>query len=431
MNPARSLTLGIVLLLTTSPAWAQSWPQFRGAAGDNVAGTVGLPFEWGPDTNLAWKVRVPGRGWSSPVAWGDRVFVTTAVEEEAPEKAERRIKGGIYRWEVHCFDLATGKTLWHRVAHRGAPRIATHQDNTYASETPVTDGQRVYAYFGMTGLFAYDLGGNLAWKKDLGAYPMQADWGTSSSPIIHDGTLYLQVDSEGDSFLVALEAESGEELWRVARDEGSNWSSPILWKNSRRTELVAAGQKVRSYDPETGELLWEMDIGGGRCSSSPAADDERLYVGSEERDDGGGTLFAVRAGASGDVTPREGETTSAGVVWSREKAAPPMASPLVHRGLVYALKRRTGIVTAHDAETGEEIYKKRLEGAPGFWVSPWVADGKVFSLDENGTTHVLRPGPEFEVLARNPLDEQVRASPAITPRGLVVRGVEHLYCVRP
>lgn len=430
MTRARSLSLGTVLLLLTLPGRAQDWPQFRGADSNNLAGAVGLPSEWGGKTNVVWKVRVPGRGWSSPVVWGDRVFVTTAVQEEAPEKVDRRVTGGVYRWEVHCYDLTTGKALWHRVATRGAPRIATHQGNTYASETPVTDGRRVYAYFGMTGLFAYDLEGNLAWKKDLGVSPMEADWGTSSSPLIHDGTLYLQIDSEGDSFLVALEAETGDEVWRVARDEGSNWSSPILWKSSKRTELVAAGQKVRSYDPKTGELLWEMGVGGGRCSSSPTADDERLYVGSEERDDGGGVLLAVRAGASGDITPREGETRSTGVVWSREKAAPPMASPLVHRGLVYALKRRTGIVTAHDAETGEEVYKKRLEGAPGFWASPWVADGKVFCLDETGTTHVLRAGSAFEVLARNPLDEQVRASPAVTPRGLVLRGIDHLYCVR-
>jgi outer membrane protein assembly factor BamB len=424
------LVLAAALALATAPALSQDWPQFRGAGSDNVAGAVGLPSEWGAEKNLAWKIRIPGQGWSSPVIAGDRVFVTTAVEEEAPEKVERRLKGGLYRWEVHCLDLATGKTLWRRVAHEGAPRIATHQGNTYASETPVTDGRRVYAYFGMTGLFAYDMEGYLVWQKDLGAFPMQADWGTSSSPLLHDGTLFLQVDSEGDSFLVALDAETGKEIWRALRDEGSNWSSPVIWRNEKRTELVAAGRKVRSYDPKTGERLWEMSLGGGRCSSSPAGDPERLYVGSEEREDGGGTLFAVRAGASGDITPREGETTSAGVVWSREKGAPAMASPLVHEGLVYALKRRTGIVTAYDAETGAEVYKKRLEGAPGFWASPWVADGKVFCLDENGTTHVLRAGPEFEVLARNPLDEQVRASPAVTPRGLVIRGAEHLFAVR-
>lgn len=430
MTPARPWLLGVTLLLGSLPTWAQDWPQFRGPDSNGLTGEVESPVEWGIQKNLAWKVRIPGRGWSSPVVSGDRVFVTTAVQEQAPQTADRRVKGGVYRWEVHCLDLVSGKTLWTRVAASGEPRISTHQGNTYASETPVTDGRRVYAYFGMTGLFAYDFDGTLAWKKDLGVYPMEADWGTSSSPLIHEGTLYLQVDNTGDSFLVALDADSGDEVWRVARDEGSNWSSPIIWKNAKRTELVASGQTVRSYDSATGELLWELGIGGGRCSSSPTGDDERLYVGSEERDDGGGILFAVRAGASGDITPKDGATASDGVLWSREKAGPPMASPLAYRGLVYVLKRRNGIVTAYDAKTGEQAYKQRLEGAPGFWASPWASDGRVFCLDDTGTTHVLRSGPEFEVLARNPIDEQSWATPAVTPGGLVLRGIEHLYCVR-
>ena len=427
----RSLTLVAAALLTCLPTWAQDWPQFRGPSSNSLTAETGLPSEWGPDTNIAWKARVPGRGWSSPIVWGDKVFVTTAVQEQAPTTSDRRVRGGIYRWEVHCFDLASGKTVWTRVATRGAPRITTHQGNTYASETPVTDGRRVYAYFGMTGLFAYDFDGNLVWKKDLGAYATEADWGTSSSPLVHGDNLFLQIDSIEDSFLIALDTVTGNEVWRVSRDEGSNWSSPIIWKNRVRTELVANGRRVRSYDPATGALLWEMSIGGGRCSSSPTGDDEQLYFGSEARPDGGGFLFAVKAGASGDITPRDGETTSAGVLWTQENAGPPMASPLAYRGLVYVLKRRTGIVTAFDAKTGEEVYKKRLKGAPGFWASPWAFDGKVFCLDDTGTTHVLRSGPEFEVLAMNPIDEQSRASPALTGGGLVLRGVDHLYNIRP
>ncbi len=426
------MAMGFAALLLPLPSLAQDWPQFRGPDSDSLTAVSGLPDEWGPETHIAWKARVPGRGWSSPIVWGDRVFITTAVEEQAPTTSDRRVKGGLYRWEVHCFDLESGKTLWTRVAHRGEPRIATHQGNTYASETPVTDGRRVYAYFGMTGLFAYDFDGNLVWKKDLGAYPTEADWGTSSSPVIlaHGDRLFLQIDSIEDSFLVALDTETGNEVWRVNRDEGSNWSSPIIWKNRVRTELVANGRRVRSYDPGTGDLLWEMGIGGGRCSSSPTGDDERLYFGSEARPDGGGFLFAVKAGAAGDITPRDGETKSAGVLWTQENAGPPMASPLVYRGLVYVLKRRTGIVTAFDAKTGEEIYKKRLKGAPGFWASPWAYDGKVFCLDATGTAHVLRAGPDFELLGTNPLDEESWASPALTGRGLVLRGVRHLYGIR-
>jgi len=426
MARPRAWTLGVALLLASLAAGAEDWPQFRGPGSNSLTDATGLPSEWDRDTNIAWRAPVPGRGWSSPIVWGDKVFVTTAVQERAPTTSDR----GLYRWEVHCFDLESGRTLWTRVAHRGEPRIATHQGNTYASETPVTDGRRVYAYFGMTGLFAYDFDGNLAWKKDLGAYPTEEDLGTASSPIIHGDRLFLQIDSIQDSFLVALDTETGDEVWRVNRDESSNWSSPIIWENQLRTELVANGRRVRSYDPATGDLLWEMSIGGGRCSSSPTGDDERLYFGSEARPDGGGFLFAVRAGASGDITPRDGEMKSAGVLWTQENAGPPMASPLAYRGLVYVLKRRTGIVTAYDAKSGQEIYKKRLKGAPGFWASPWAYDGKVFCLDATGTAHVLRAGPDFEVLGTNPLDEESWASPALTGGGLVLRGVNHLYGIR-
>ena len=429
MTVARRIGPLVALLLLPLLGSAQEWPQFRGPGSNGLTLTQGLPTEWGPEEGLTWKVPLPGRGWSSPVVSGDRVFVTTAVEEEAPVLKDRRLQGGRFRWEVHCLDLATGKTLWTRVAARGAPRIATHQGNTYASETPVTDGRRVYAYFGMTGLYAYDLDGTLAWKKDLGAFPMQSDWGTSSSPLLHEGTLYLQVDSEGESFLVALDPGSGEEKWRVARDEGSNWSSPAIWVNRARTELVTSGRRVRSYDPEDGRLLWEMSVLGGRSSASATGDRERIYLSSERRQDGGGHVFAVNAGASGDVSMEGEEASNHGVAWWQENAAPPMASPLVYQGVVYAFKRRTGVVVALDAETGQELYKKRVPGAPGFWASPWAYDGKVFALDDEGTTHVIRAGREFEVLRTNPLGEQAWASPALTTRGLVFRGKEHLFLV--
>lgn len=424
----RSVFLSGIACLVAVPATAADWPQFRGPRSNSLTNATGLPSEWSHGT-LEWKAAVPGRGWSSPVVAGNRVFVTSAVEEEAPTLADRRLQGGLYRWELHCFDLASGDALWSRVAHRGTPRIATHQGNTYASETPVTDGQRVYAYFGMTGLFAYDLDGSLVWKKDLGAFPMQSDWGTSSSPLLHDGTLFLQIDSEASSFLVALDTGTGEERWRVPRDEGSTWSSPMIWRNRVRTELVASGPRVRSYDPTNGNLFWELSLGGGRSAASATGDEERLYVSSEPRDDGGGHLFAVRAGASGDISLEGDATTSSGVVWFQPNGAPPMASPLVYQGLVYALKRRTGVVTVFDAHTGEEVYKARVPGAPGFWASPWAYDGRVFCLDDTGTTHVLRAGREFEVLATNELGEQAWASPALTTRGLVLRGVEHLFFV--
>ena len=423
-----SLICGFVL--TSLSVTAQEWPQFRGPGGNNVVTDADFPAAWGADNNLAWKVEIPGMARSSPIVWGDRVFVTTAIEDQAPTLTARRFRGGVYRLEVYCLDLGTGSTLWNKVAARGKPRIATHIANGYASETPVTDGERVYAYFGMTGLFAYDFDGNLVWKKDLGSYQMQRDWGTASSPLLHQGKLYLQIDNEEDSFLVALDPKSGEQLWRIARDEGSNWSTPIIWKNKARVELVTNGKRARSYDPETGKLLWELDIGGGRCSASPTADDELLYLGSETRSTGGGFLFAVKTGASGNITPAEGESTSTGVLWSRAKAGPQMASPLVYQGVVYIVQRNNGILATYDAKTGEEAYKTRLEGAQAFWATPWAYDGKVYCLDDTGTAHVLRPGRQFKMVTRNTLDGEFWASPAIARGALILRGGQLLYCVQ-
>ncbi len=424
-----SLFCGIVLL-TCLTVTAEEWPQFRGSDSNNVATSTALPTAWGPDRNLAWKVTIPGDGRSSPIVWGEKVFVTTAVEDQAPALKGNRLLGGLYRWEVHCLDLADGATLWSSVATQGEPRMSTHMRNGYASETPVTDGERVYAYFGMTGLFAYDFHGSLVWEKDFGAYSMQRNWGTSSSPLYYDHRLYLQIDSEEKSFLVALDPKTGDEIWRVERREKSNWSTPVIWQNTKRVELVTNGKTARSYDPRTGRMFWELDIGGGRCSASPTADGDLLYLGSETRSTGGGFLFAIKAGATGDITPRKKETTSVGVLWSKAKAGPPMASPLAYRGLVYILKRNNGILVTYDAKTGEETYKTRLSGAQSFWATPWAHNGKVYCLDDTGTVHVLMPGPTFERVTQNSLEGEFWSSPAMARGVILLRSVDQLYCIR-
>lgn len=227
---------------------------------------------------------------------------------------------------------------------------------------------------------------------------------------------------------MALHPKTGDEIWRVTRDEGSNWSTPMIWKNTKWVELITVGRTTRSYDPKNGELLWQLRI-GGRCSSSATGDEELLYLGSEQRVDGD-SLHAVKAGASGDITPADGEGTSAGVLWSTVKVGPPMASPFLYQGLVYVVQRRSGIVAAYDAKTGGEMYKKRVSGAKAFWATPWALDGKVYLLDDTGTAHVLKPGPEFVVLATHSLEGTLWASPAMARGSLVLRDVKHLYCLR-
>src|SRR5262245_9857192 len=290
----------------------------------------------------------------------------------------------------------------------------------------------------MHGVCCYDFAGKLVWKKDLGSYSMQMGWGTSSSPVLDSERLFVQVDSEEKSFLVALDKKTGDEKWRVSRTDRSTWGSPILWKNKTRTELVAPGsRKVISYEPATGKVLWELNVGGGRASASPVGDDEHLYVGGGGgpgfggggfgggRPPGpgggggfgggmgaGGTLFAVKAGASGDVTPKSGSSTSDGVAWSQPKTGPAMASPLSYQGHLYVRAQNGGMRSCFDAKTGKPAYQKeRLSGARSFWASPWAYDGKVFCLDDAGTTHVLAAGSDLKTLGKNSLKDQFWASP--------------------
>jgi len=433
-----AIFLSVIFFLSNS--CTSNWPQFRGPDSNQLTKEKKLPEEWGDGKNIEWTYKLQGRGWSTPIVWGDRVFFTSAILEdptlqweqrEGEERRRANPSDAKYSWEICCLDADSGKELWKRIAYEGNPKVPTHRDNTYASETPVTDGKRVYVYFGMIGLFVYDFDGNLVWEKDLGNYELRGNWGTSTSPVLWKNTLYLQIDNEDNSFLVALDAESGDEKWRVGRDEKSNWSTPLIWKNRIRTELVTGGKIARSYDLETGDLLWELNLGGGRDIASPVADNEMIYVGNEKRSDGGGFLFAVKAGAKGDITPEEGTSTSSGVAWSLSGSGMEMASPLLYEGLLYMVERRRGMIFCYEAATGEPVYQQiKIPDAGPFWASPWAVEGKIYCMDERGTTHVLRAGDEFEVLSQNKLDDKFWASQAIANKSYFFRGVEFIYCVR-
>jgi len=415
-----------------------NWPRFRGPGSNMLAEGKDLPSEWGNEQNLKWKRPLKGKGWSSPITWGNRIFLTEAILDMSSlpadtvppeERAKENPQDAVYRWMVYCIDLGSGELIWERTAFEGKPGIRTHRENTYASETPVTDGKRVYAYFGMTGLYCYDFEGNLVWEKDFGAFKTQSDWGTSTSPLLYRDKLYLQMDSEEGSFLVALDKYTGEEIWRVGREEKTNWSTPVIWKNRVGTELVTAGQKARSYDPKTGRLIWELDLGGGRNISSPVASKKLLFTGNEKRADGGGFLFAVKAGSKGDITPPEGDSTSSGVLWRRPSSGLSMPSPLLYKGNIYIVDR-SGFLYCYEESTGREVHPKtRVPEAAPFWASPWAHAGRIWCLDERGTTHSIRAGGQFEVLSRNSIDDKFWSSAAITDRGYVFRGVSNLYYV--
>jgi len=382
--------------------------------------------------------------------WDGKVFVTTAVSDKGqrPKPGDwspgdagvltmlignyRRPPGVEYQWKVLCLDAKSGDVLWEQTAHTGRPRVPIHINNTYATETPVTDGERIIAYFGMVGVYCYDLAGKLLWSKDLGSYPQQMDWGSGSSPVLLDELAIIQCDNDKASFIVALNKTSGDEVWRVKRDEKSNWCTPVVWKNDQRTELVVGGgSKMRSYDPASGKLLWEM-TGSGRCSVSPVVGGDFLYVDSGDRLTGQrGILAAIRPGASGDISVTAPGATNDYVAWSQDLTGHCVASPLVAGDCLYLCEQKAGIIHCLDAQTGKRHYRQRLPGATGLTASPWTMDGKVFCLDQSGQTFVLDAGPQFKVLATNKLpDEMFWASAAVAGDSLFLRGVDHLYCIR-
>jgi outer membrane protein assembly factor BamB len=437
----RSL-LGICTTLwLTDVVLCEGWPQFRGPNQDGVVSDANLPIEWGPKNQVLWKVDLPGTGWSQPIVWGERIIVTTAETDEqtkpdpkftTPNIGEKANVDVNYRWKVLCLDAANGKTVWQRTAREGKPTIPTHINNTYASETPVTDGQRLIAYFGMAGVYCYDLAGNPLWTRDLGAHSMMFGWGTGSSPILLGDKVFVQCDNEESSFLVALDKKRGHDVWRVERNEKTNWSTPYVWKNKLRTELVTAGGgQMRSYDPASGKLLWFMN-GSGRTATSPTGDAELLYVDSYDRFAGSiGVLAAIRPGASGDISLNGFETTNPQVAWSSTIKAFRASTPTLCRDCLYIPEQFAGVIRCLDAKTGKEHYRKRLPGAAaGFTASALVNGDKIYLTDQRGHTHIIEAGPELKVVAVNKLNEEMCwSSPAVVGNRILIRTTDHLFAI--
>lgn len=426
-----------VVAVTAIPAvlGAQHWPRFRGDMAGVAADHPDLPDSWSTTENVAWVTSIPGLGWSSPVVWGDHVFLTSVIntgQQEAPKPGfylgDWPASTAPHRWMVYDVDFETGNVRWAREIGSTPPGRAKHLKNSYASETPVTDGERVYAYFGNMGLYAIDLSGNPVWSKTLGPFPTRNNWGTGASPALHDGRLFVVNDNDGQSFLAAFDARTGAELWRVNREEGTNWSTPFVWQNELRTEIVTSGSdKVRSYDL-TGKLLWEFS---GMSTISIPTPFERfglLYVSSGYVGDRLRPTYAIRPGASGDISLGPGETSNAHIVWSWPTAAPYNPTPIVYGDLYYTLFDR-GFFTSHDARTGREVYgRQRITGdASGFTSSPWAYNGRIFAMSEEGDTYVIQAGSEFKVLGKNSLDEMTLATPAVARGSLFVRTASKLY----
>lgn len=431
----------LVLFLVPAINAAENWPQFRGSGARGVSEAKGLPEEWSTTENVAWKAAVPGRGWSSPIVWGDKVFLTTVASEgemEAPKKGlyfggERKEPSKArHHWLVLCHDLKSGAELWRQEAHAGPPPNQLHVKNTYASETPVTDGERIYAYFGNVGLFCYDLQGKKQWATNWPVVRTRYGWGSAASPVLRKDRIFVVNDNEDASFVVALDARTGRELWRKERDEKSNWATPYIWENEKRTELITAGtKKVRSYDLD-GNLLWELGGMSTIVIPVPFSAHGLLYVCSGYVGDKNRPVCAIKPGASGDISLKPGETSNEFIAWSLPAGAPYNPSPLVYKEGFYVLFD-FGFLSCHDARTGKEIYDKqriRPEGQTAFTASPWAYQDKIFALSEDGDTFVFQAGPEYKLLRKNPLDEMCMATPAIAGDRLLIRTLTQLYCIR-
>jgi len=446
------------------PKPEDTWPGFRGHAMSGVAPAAKLPETWSKIQHVKWTVPIEGHGWSSPIVWGDRVYITSAISSRPFKKPTPGLYGNEYiaemsaqglsddeiskrsaardgestaeadeiRYMVYALDARTGKVVWSREAIKTKPVGGRHRKNTYASETPFTDGQRLYVSFGQNvGLFVYSLDGKLLWKKQWEPRPIYLDFGTASSPIVSDGRVYLLQDNEEQPSLVALDARTGAEVWRTARAGTgfplkSSWMTPFVWKNDQRTEIVTTGQgAVVSYDLQ-GRELWRIKR-MSMPTASPFASGGLLYVGTGSQGDANRPFLAVRPGGSGDLTLPPGETSNASVVWLQPRVAGYTPSAIVHDGRAFVV-HDTGVLTVLDAKTGKQIYRVRVGGGgQTFSASPIAAGNRIFLLTEEGVTFVLDSGPEYKEIARNDLEEMSLASPAVAGGAIYIRTESKLY----
>jgi outer membrane protein assembly factor BamB len=438
LSTRRAALLAIIGLAVAAPVVVaaaqgagaeQNWPTWRGPAGDGVSTTADPPVTWSETANVKWKVKLPGRGTSAPIVWNDRVFLQSAVPAAKEGAAPPAAGGGLsqspagpVRFTLLCLDRTTGKTLWESVGREEVPHEGHHPDHDFASGSPVTDGEHVYAYFGSRGLYCYDFQGNQKWAKSLGQMRTKNGFGEGTSPALSGDTLVIKWDHEGEDFIVALDKRNGEERWRQPREEDTSWSTPLIVTHEGKAQVVtAATRKIRSYDLETGQLLWECAGLTPNSIPSPVAGDGIVYLTSGFR---GNALLAIRLGRTGDLTGSDA------IVWSHNRSTPYVPSPLLYQGRIYFFASNSGILSCYDAKTGKPLIDAaRVPALQGVYASPVGAAGRVYLVGRNGATMVIKSADTLEVLATNQLAEKIDASPAVAGSELFLRGQESLYCI--
>jgi outer membrane protein assembly factor BamB len=430
-----TLSLGF---LCTAPLVAQQetsvrmkqWPHWRGPLATGVAPDADPPTRWDKSTNIRWKAEVPGEGSASPIVWQDRIFVAAAIPTdrklETPVEADpsKRTKPPetYYQFVIICFDRESGQQRWQRVATEAVPHEGRHPTNTYASGSPTTDGERLFVSFGSRGIFCYDLDGNPLWERSFGPMQTRLGWGEAVTPVVHENLLIVNWDQETDSFIAALDARTGQEVWRVDRDEATTWTTPLVVPYEGSAQVIVNGtNRVRSYNLADGQLIWEC---GGQTVNpipSPTIAEGVVYCVSGYR---GAAAYAIPLSARGDIT--DSET----ILWSHHRSTPYVPSPLVYGEQIYFTQQNEGILTSLDRSDGSVIFgPKRLPDVDQIYASPVAAQGRIYIVGRDGTTLVLEHGDELKVLATNRLDDPIDASPALVDRQLFLRSASHLYCI--
>jgi outer membrane protein assembly factor BamB len=443
----RKLTFALCLVaaVAAAPARGQNWPQFRGAGALGNGDGRATPAAWDATKmqGVRWKTKIPGLAHSSPVVWNDRVYLTTAVSTAEKPEARFGLYGDVepvkdepkHTWRVIALDKRTGAILWDRVADEGIPKTKRHPKATHASATPATDGRHVVALFGSQGLLvAYDPAGKLLWKANVGVldsgwfYDPDYQWSHASSPVIYKNLVIVQADVQKDSFVAAYDLKSGKQVWKTLRDELPSWSTPTVVELNGRAELVTNGTKaIRGYDPLTGKELWRIGPNSEIATPTPFAALDLIFVTNGYRPIQ--PIYAIRPGASGDLTLKDGKESSDFVAWSKQRGGPYMPTPIVYGDVFYTCSNG-GVLAAYNAKTGERLYQERLGGRGGaFTASPVAADGKLYFPSEDGEVFVVRAGPKYDFVGANQMGEVIMATPAISDGTIYVRTTGHLYAV--
>ena len=413
-----------------APSIAKNWHQWRGPRGDGTAPHGRPPIHWDAKRNIKWQVELPGQGSATPIVWGDRIYVLTAIATSRPAPAEpapdprskTRPPAHFVRFVALCLNRADGQTLWQRTLNETVPHEGRHPTHGYASASPTTDGTHLYVSFGSQGIYCLSLNGELVWKRELGQMRTRYGWGEAVSPVVHGDLLVVNWDHEDQSFVVVLDKRTGQTRWRRDRDEPTTWATPLIASSTGKAQLVISGtRRVRSYDLANGTLIWECGGQTVNAIPSPLAADGVVYCMSGYR---GAHACAIPLNSQGDLTGTNQ------VLWRHDQGTPYVPSPVLFQKRIYFTRTNSGVLTCLDTDTGETIFdRRRLPGISGMYASPVVADGRIYFVGRDGTTTVVRAGRELEVLATNKLNAPIDASPAIVGDQLYLRATNRLFCI--